>query len=89
MRHSEKMKLPNGLMLVAMKGVEPIEVGNMVFMPYFVNVNPFLVTFLQLVAAFSRIAHLLDKKYFMIVKVVAGYSIVPPMPSTIYSAPSH
>ena len=64
MRHSEKMKLPNGLMLVAIKGVEPIEVGNMVFMPYFVNVQPFLDTFLLLVAAFSRIAHLLDKKYF-------------------------
>ena len=72
MRHSEKMKLPNSLMLVAMRGVEPIEVGNMVFMPYFVNVNPFLDTFLQIVAAFSRIAHWLDKKYFFNVKTEAG-----------------
>ena len=73
MRHSEKMKLPNGLMLVAMKGVEPIEVGNMVFMPYYVNVNLFHDTYLILVTAFSRIAHLLDKKYFFNLKTEAGY----------------
>ena len=38
MKHSDKVKLPNGLMLVPMKGDNMFEVGDLLFQSYYVSV---------------------------------------------------
>ena len=39
MRHSEKLMLPNGLLMTPFKGDSLYEVGNMVFRPYTVRLS--------------------------------------------------
>ena len=39
MKHSEKLMLPNGLLVTPFKGDNLYEVGNMVFKQYYVRIN--------------------------------------------------
>ena len=36
-RHSDRIKLPNGIVVVPMKGFDFIDVGSMQFRPYYVT----------------------------------------------------